>query len=530
VFNFTFAALQNPNNRKMIKKALAIIFTLLTNYQLFAQAVFQKTFTQGNSSTLSQIIKTNDGGLAAIGTYENGNDDIWLVKTDAAGNVQFTTTLTGAGAENAFGLVQSSGGDYFICGSIETGNNAAILLSAINASGNTIWQKTFEGGKTDIAQSITLANNGDILIAGYSTSIGIAYPKGFIIRTDATGNMKWAKAYTQINTQSFNKVIEANDGSILVAGYQVAFGNTDKDWVVLNTDSTGTLNWGYTYGDLSDEEAFDIIQVGGFYYVAGYSASAGAGSRDMFVMQLGLSGNILAGRVIGTDKSETAYNIHYYDNTSLAITGTSEITSVAGNKEVGTIIRTDFLLNPYQATYLGDSNAVFNPVSSIVTASGKIALAGKFKSPGSSNYIGLMMQNNLAYSAACNELYPTIIASAYIPNHLAQSTEMGAPFLMQTATLISGNPTISNNTLCFTTGMPDDIENPNYYPNPATHLLQFSHRWEGSIIELYNTNGTKCYQSLINNNNISITGLPAGLYMALVSKNTQVYRFKFIKQ
>ncbi len=61
MFNFTFAALQNPNNRKMTKKALAIIFTFLTNYQLFAQDVFQKTFTQGNSSTLSQIIKTNDG-------------------------------------------------------------------------------------------------------------------------------------------------------------------------------------------------------------------------------------------------------------------------------------------------------------------------------------------------------------------------------------------------------------------------------------------------------------------------------------
>ncbi|HQU99846.1 MAG: T9SS type A sorting domain-containing protein [Bacteroidia bacterium] len=516
----------------MINKKLAMLLTSMLTYTgSMAQSVFQKTYTQGINTEFTQIINTSDGGFANIGSFNNSNDDICLVKTDAIGNVQFTTTLTSPTLENAKGVIQTNSGDYIICGNITINNTNAIYLAAINASGSLLWQKYYDAGKTDVANSIKLAANGDFIIAGYTTSVGIAYPKGLLMRTDAAGNLLWSKAYTQIHTQTFNKVIEASDGSLIAVGSQVAFGNTDYDWVVLHTDSAGTLIWNYTYGDLSDEEAYDIIQVGGYYYVTGYTASAGAGSRDMFVMQLGLAGNILGGTVIGTEKSETAFNIHYYDNTSLAITGVSEITSAAGNKEVGTILRTDFLLNPYQATYLGDSNAVFNPISSVVNATGKIALSGKYKAPGNTNFEGLLMQNNLAYSAACNELYPTILTSNYIPNHNAQTTELLVTFATQAANLVANNPTITLNTLCFSTGLENKNKHLVGYPNPATDFINLDAIWHGSSIQISNLQGKLSIEATLSNDyKIDVKSLQPGLYIATINKYQEQFRFKFVKQ
>jgi parallel beta-helix repeat protein len=65
------------------------------------------------------LIQTNDGGYALAGRTNSlgaGLSDFWLVKIDAAGNVQWNKTYGGTGDECAVTLIQTDDGGYALAG------------------------------------------------------------------------------------------------------------------------------------------------------------------------------------------------------------------------------------------------------------------------------------------------------------------------------------------------------------------------------------------------------------------------------
>src|SRR3989337_600327 len=65
------------------------------------------------------LIKTVNGGYALAGSTNStgaGKEDLWLVKTDSSGNVQFNRTYGGINSDIAYSLVQTSDGGYALAG------------------------------------------------------------------------------------------------------------------------------------------------------------------------------------------------------------------------------------------------------------------------------------------------------------------------------------------------------------------------------------------------------------------------------
>jgi hypothetical protein len=65
------------------------------------------------------IIQSSDGGYVVAGwtnSFGAGGDDMYVVKLDSSGNVQWTKTIGGSNWDEAYSIIQSSDGGYVVAG------------------------------------------------------------------------------------------------------------------------------------------------------------------------------------------------------------------------------------------------------------------------------------------------------------------------------------------------------------------------------------------------------------------------------
>src|SRR5690349_21928117 len=98
---------------------------LFLGIQIHAQPViqWQKAFGGTNSDQGHYVLQTKDGGYALVGTAsstdgdvvgQHGGLDIWFLKLDSAGAVQWKKTYGGSDQDGAAKVLQTEDGGYLI--------------------------------------------------------------------------------------------------------------------------------------------------------------------------------------------------------------------------------------------------------------------------------------------------------------------------------------------------------------------------------------------------------------------------------
>jgi hypothetical protein len=166
-----------------------------------------------------------------------------------------------------------------------------IFLIKTDANGNIIWAKTYGGINWDEAYSVQQTSDGGYIVAGYTESFG-AGGDILLIKTDANGNIIWAKTYGGINWDEAHSVQQTSDGGYIVVGYTYSFG-AGSNIFLIKTDANGNIIWAKTYRGISGDEAYSVQQTSdGGYIVAGRTYSFGAGTWDAFLIKTDADGNI----------------------------------------------------------------------------------------------------------------------------------------------------------------------------------------------------------------------------------------------
>ena len=99
------------------------------------------------------VSPTSDGGYVAVGltrSFGEGDDDIYLVRTDATGSVLWTQTYGGPETDNGWSVHESAGG-LVLAGFTEsfgTGGFDCYLIRT-DLEGEMQWSKTFGGEDND---------------------------------------------------------------------------------------------------------------------------------------------------------------------------------------------------------------------------------------------------------------------------------------------------------------------------------------------------------------------------------------------
>jgi hypothetical protein len=262
-----------------------------------------KTYGGTGDDQVNSVRQTSDGGYIVAGGTESfgaGDWDALLIKTNASGNLQWAKTYGGTSGDYAFSVQQTSDGGYIVAGTTNSFGAGwyDIFLIKTNASGNVQWAKTYGGTGWDEASSVQQTSDGGYIVAGYTNSFGAGWYDIFLIKTNASGNVQWAKTYGGTNDEYAHSVQQTSDGGYIVAGYTRSFGAGGWDILLIKTDANGNVQWAKTYGGTNDEyiifhsSSFAQQTSDGGYIVAGITRSFGAGSEDIFLVKTDVIGNI----------------------------------------------------------------------------------------------------------------------------------------------------------------------------------------------------------------------------------------------
>lgn len=283
---------------------------------------WQKCYGGWSGETAHSIVQTSDGGYIFAATSSSvdgdvttnkGSNDMWIVKIDALGTIQWQQSYGGTDWEHASCIKQTDDGGYIFAGLTKSNNgditvnhgNSDAWVVKINQTGSLEWQRTYGGSQDDDACSICQTSDGGYVFAATSKSTdgdltkNNGYEDYWLVRITPTGEILWQKSYGGSYQDRTSAVIQTIDGGFLVSGQVNSY---DKDvtgshgandaWLV-KTDTLGNIQWKRAMGGSSQEDMESVIQTAdGGFVTAGFTASNNGnvtgfkGATDLWLIRL----------------------------------------------------------------------------------------------------------------------------------------------------------------------------------------------------------------------------------------------------
>jgi hypothetical protein len=225
----------------------------------------------------TSVRQASDGGYVIAAQYPyqtTSNSGIYLLKTDASGNIQRSVMVGKNGDVTSPSVEQTSDGGYIIAATIHTSGYQSsqpdydIYLIKFDPSGSTKWERTIGGAGSQYCGrdgSVKQTRDGGYIIAGEN---GGAY----LAKTDSSGNLLWGKKYN--DSVRANSVIPADDGGYLLAGTDTA-----GKLLIIKTSSTGDEQWRDTADVAGEAATIQKTSDGGY-------AASGTSGGDLYLVKL----------------------------------------------------------------------------------------------------------------------------------------------------------------------------------------------------------------------------------------------------
>ena len=296
-----------------------------------------------------------DPGTGTFNLTSTGGADVFVSKLDPSGNLLWAKNLGGSSNDIGFSIAVDSSGNVYTTGyfanpgadfdpsaqsfSLRSAGGDDIFVSKLDPSGNLIWAKGFGGSSTDLGYEIAVDSTGNVYATGYFEGTSDFDPSAgafnltstgerdvFVLKVNPSGDLLWAKNFGGVNTETGYSVAVDGTGNVYTTGtfeftadFDPGAATTNlssaggSDVFVSKLDSSGNLIWAKRFGGSSDDTGRSIaVDSSGNVYTTGYFQGTvdfdpgaattnltSAGSDDIFISQLDLSGNLIWAKRIG---------------------------------------------------------------------------------------------------------------------------------------------------------------------------------------------------------------------------------------
>jgi hypothetical protein len=177
----------------------------------------------------TSVCQTSDGGYIVAGytaSYGAGRSDFWLIKTDPGGNLQWDKTYGGMGYDDACAIQQTSDGGFIVIGWTNSygAGGEDVWLVKTDSAGNRQWDKTFGGVASDLGTSVQQTLDGGYVITGQTKSYGAGNGDVWLIKADPFGNKQWDTTFGGSAEDYGASVQQTADGGFIIGGSTDSYG------------------------------------------------------------------------------------------------------------------------------------------------------------------------------------------------------------------------------------------------------------------------------------------------------------------
>jgi hypothetical protein len=250
---------------------------------------WQQTFGGDDLDDCYSVQPTSDSGYI-LGGYTissgAGRMDFFLVKADSLGNLAWQQTFGGNADDRGHAAQQISDGGYAIAGFTESfGSGRDVYLVKTDSAGNLIWTSTFGGDGIDDGYALQETTDGGFILAGNTTSLGSGGHDLLVIKCDSLGNLIWQQAVGGVNNDRAHSVQHTPDSGYILGGDTRTFSQGDCDGLVVKTNGLGEVEWQITYGAAGEDKCRCVRPLNDGYIAAGWKTNP-SGFLDAYLMRL----------------------------------------------------------------------------------------------------------------------------------------------------------------------------------------------------------------------------------------------------
>jgi hypothetical protein len=180
-----------------------------------------------------------------------------------------------------------------------------VLVIKTDSAGNLQWSNSFGGAASDLVMSVSEKANGGYALAGYTESSGAGGQDMLLISIDSTGVLEWATSYGDTAQERCSQVIATVDGGFLLTGVTSSFGAGHTDMYLVKTDASG---YSGCYGDdvvfTTTTPTVTVTTIspvisGGYLGLAAATQTINGGTQTAICGNVGISEAAVEGTSIG---------------------------------------------------------------------------------------------------------------------------------------------------------------------------------------------------------------------------------------
>lgn len=262
----------------------------------------------------SYVVGTTAGDLGS--SLSDGANDLFLTKVDSEGKVMWQRSLGAAGTGEGAAVTIAANGDIVVAGTVSgafTGSDDSqtdMLVARFTAGGTQSFATSIRQIGNESATAVAVGDDGSLYVAGRASTGG---GDAVIVKLNATGKIQEKRTIDGGGSDTITALAIDGSGELLALTKQGANATLRRiDAQALSTD-LGSVNLGAVDARAIAVSDSGEIAIAGATSVAvnGAQANGTSGGRDAFVTRIAADLSTASTSYVGTASDEQADSVTY---------------------------------------------------------------------------------------------------------------------------------------------------------------------------------------------------------------------------
>lgn len=205
----------------------------------YGDTLWTKVYKNSDYFIGSALLQLDDSGYIILG---HASQDIHLIRTNQFGDTLWTKIIGGSGLDEGYSIQKTNDNGFIIFGytlSYGAGQKDVYAVK-INSNGDIQWSKTYGGPGYETGCHGIVCNDGGFAIACMKGDINAGVTcDSYLIRTNSIGDTLWTRTFTNAGDDWFRRIQETSDGGFILTGY-IKIGN-DYNVYLVKTNANGQV-------------------------------------------------------------------------------------------------------------------------------------------------------------------------------------------------------------------------------------------------------------------------------------------------